>query len=96
MSYDFEPGESRDPPKVSTPTPDPRDLEAIVTLLDLAAICLTPKPGTKFTIEELIAKAQEIGGDEIPLNPKDLLIVLPFMKYLKRRRDPGKTFYYLK
>lgn len=62
------------------------DLEAIVTLLDLAAISLTPDPSARFTYEQLLAEARDIGGDEITLDERDVKIVLPFMPYIKRER----------
>lgn len=65
----------------------PDDLEAIVTLLELAAIYLTPEPGSEFTRDELLAKAHEVAGDELPFRDSDALIVLASSRFLKRR--PG-------
>jgi hypothetical protein len=67
-----------------------QDLEAIVTLLELGAIELTPENGTRFTYEQLLAEARRYGGDEIVLDERDVKIVLPFMKCLKKQ--PGGTF----
>ncbi len=60
------------------------DLEAIVTLLELGAIELTPAPNTRFTFEQLLAEARRYGGDEITLDERDVRIVLPFMKSIRR------------
>ena len=60
------------------------DLEAIVTLLELGAIELTPEPDARFTYDELLAEARSIGGDEITLDERDVKIVLPLMKSIKR------------
>jgi len=72
------------PPQVTTPPMRGDDLEAIVVLLELAAIYLTPSPGTLFTKEQLFAQMHEIGGDEIKVNEQDAAIVLRHMKSLKR------------
>lgn len=63
------------------------DLEAIVTLLELGAIELTPDPSARFTYEQLLAEACRYGGDEITLDERDVKIVLPFMKSIKREPD---------
>ena len=81
MSYDSDSA----PPRVDTPPQHPQDLEAIVTLLELAAIFLTPAPGTLFTFDELIAQAHEIAGPECLIAPRDARIVLPFMKTIRKR-----------
>lgn len=61
------------------------DLEAIVMLLELSAIELTPEADTRFTFEQLLAGARDIGGDEIFLDERDVCIVMPFMgKILKK------------
>ncbi len=61
------------------------DLEAIVMLLELSAIELTPEADARFTFEQLLAGACDIGGDEIVLDERDVRIVMPFMgKILKK------------
>ncbi len=60
------------------------DLEAIVTLLEVAAILLTPTAGTLFTRDELFAQMHELGGDEITVDERDATIVMQHMKSLKR------------
>ena len=62
------------------------DLEAIVTLLELAAITLTTDPASRFTYDELLTEARRYGGDEIVLDERDVKIVLPHMRYIKRER----------
>ncbi len=66
------------------PTPDPRDLEVLVTLLQLAAIELTPSSGTLFTKRQLFDQAMALGGDELGVATSDLAIVLQFSKFLGR------------
>jgi len=61
-----------------------RDLEAIVTLLEVAALSLTHEPGATFTRERLIEEARDIGGDEIDLREEDIDIVLKKQSFLKR------------
>lgn len=66
------------------PTPDPRDLEVLVTLLQLAAIELTPSTGALFTKRQLFDQAMAFGGDELGVATSDLSIVLQFSKFLGR------------
>jgi hypothetical protein len=87
MSYDFE-GDDRSPPKVTDYVPDKHDLEVIVTCLELAAIFLTPSDGSTFTYDELLAQAKDLGGKEFDLDERDVRIVLPFMKTIKKL--PGR------
>jgi hypothetical protein len=85
LAYDFDSTPGRSPPRVDTPAQHPKDLEAIVTLLELAAIFLTPKPGTMFTFDALIEQAHEISGPDCLIDPRDARIVLPFMKSIRKR-----------
>ena len=87
MSYDFEGASDRKAPKVSTAKPQANDLEAIVMLLELAAIYLTPEPGTQFTYAQLLAQARELGGNEIGIDEKDVQIVLGKAGFLKKSGD---------
>lgn len=84
MSYDFEAVTDREPPRITTPVAQANDLEAIVMLLELAAIYLTPAPGTEFTLDQLLGQARDIGGDEIAIDEKDALIVLDNASFLKK------------
>ena len=85
MSYDIEATATdavvRRPP---IPVADSRDLEAIVMLLELAAIYLTTGPEATFTKEELIERARAIGGEEINLDEADVKIVLRKTGFLKK------------
>jgi hypothetical protein len=85
MSFDFESAVDRDPPPTSTPPAQGNDLEAIVTLLELAAIYLTTSPGAVFSFDDLIKQAQEIGG--LTIAKKDARIVLDKAKFLKKQAD---------
>lgn len=63
---------------------DPRDLEAIVLLLEVSAISLTPAPGTVFTREQLFAEAHKFWGSKPDLDDRDLAQVLSGMKTIAR------------
>lgn len=63
MSYDID---EKDP-HGSAPVPlgrtaDPRDLETILTLLELAALELSPKPDSTFTLDALLREACALWG----------------------------------
>jgi hypothetical protein len=58
------------------PSASPKDLEAIMTLLEVAAISLTVAPGAKFTLKQLIDEARKIGGEKFDLAERDARIVL--------------------
>lgn len=64
--------------------PDSRDLETIVTLMELASIFLTPHPDATFTSDGLFAKMVECGGPTITLHRVDFDIVLPRSGFLTR------------
>jgi hypothetical protein len=83
MSYDFE-GSDKSPPKVEITPWDPEDLEAIVTLLELAAITLTKDPEGSFTEEELLQEACEYCGGDFQPSDVDMKIVLSTATFLKR------------
>lgn len=70
---------------------DGSDLEAIVMLLEIAAIYLTPKPNTEFTFEQLLYQANEIGGGEIVIDAVDAKIVLDSSNILGK--SSGGKFY---
>jgi hypothetical protein len=65
------------------------DLEAIVLLLELGAIELTPCAGTRFTFEQLLIEARRYGGDEITLDERDVKIVMPFMRKILKKLPGG-------
>lgn len=64
----------------------PKDLEAIVTLLEVAALSLTPEPDAAFTYEELLGEAQNLCGDEVQIDEKDVKIVLEKASFLRKGR----------
>ena len=84
MSYDFETTTSQSPPTPHIETSDRRDLEAIVTLLELAAIYLTTGPDSTFTKRQLIDEARRIGGDDVDLDESDVNIVLGKAGFLRK------------
>lgn len=84
VSYDFDAVSDPTPPTTHFERSDRRDLEAIVTLLELAAICLTTGPDSTFTRKQLIAEARRIGGDGIDLDESDVNIVLGKPGFLKK------------
>lgn len=91
MSYDFEDQADRSPPWVETGyVPIPHDLEVIVMCLELAAIHLTPNEDVTFSYDELLTQAKDIGGKDFSLEERDVEIVLPFMKTI--RKLPGRRF----
>jgi hypothetical protein len=91
MSYDFDDCADRTPPpRAPGPPPNPRDLETLSTMLCLAAIWLTPAPGTPFTFEELLAQANELGAPEIVLRPVDARIVVDSWPQLFKKLGRGR------
>lgn len=86
MSYDaenFEPIHGATP--VPTPTVHPRDLEVIVTLLELAALELHDAH-TVFTRDQLVATAHQIAGPGFGLVDLDVDVVLPNFRALRQVR----------
>ena len=61
----------------------PRDLETILTILEVAALSLTKVPGATFTRKQLIQEAKEIGGKDIELREEDIKIVLHKQGFLE-------------
>ena len=61
----------------------------IVFLLELGAIELTPRDGTTFTFDQLLAEARRYGGDEIVLDERDVRIVMPFMGKIIKKLPGG-------
>ena len=62
----------------------PKDLGAIATLLEVAALSLTTELGKVLTIGELIREAQEIGGQDAVFDENDVKIVLHKVGFLKK------------
>jgi hypothetical protein len=69
--------------------PQPRDLEYIVTLIQIAAIYLTPEPGTLFTYEQIFNQAKELAGEEFPLEETDFKIVMANYPSLLKKEKGG-------
>lgn len=77
--YSYESGHrARQTNKVASP----RDLETIITLLEVAALSLTTEEGATFTREQLIREAKATGGEEIDLRDEDIDIVLQKQGFL--------------
>ena len=92
MSYDLEIAPDCIPPKAtfdssSSPPVHGTDLEAIVMLLELAAISLTSKPDDSFTRQQLLEQARIIGGDEVVLDETDVDIVLDKAAFLAKEKQ---------
>jgi hypothetical protein len=84
MSYDLELVPSGvSPAPIITPS-DPRDLEAIMILLELAAISLTEDPDSSFSMEQLLDRARELGGSAVRVDENDIKIVLGKAGFLKK------------
>lgn len=90
MAYDVQVGHERFSEaeggrrRTTNAVASPRDLEAILTLLEIAAIELTTTPDATFTADELIAAAREIAGDDVEIDEKDIKIVLQKPSFLKK------------
>lgn len=59
----------------------------VLTLLELAALELTPTESATFTRDELFALAKEIGGEELALTDVDLATVLGGSTSLRATAD---------
>jgi hypothetical protein len=84
MSYDLDLVPTGITPVPTISPANPRDLEAIMTLLELAAISLTEGPDSSFTSEELLNRARELGGSEVQIIETDVKIVLGKAGFLKK------------
>jgi hypothetical protein len=62
----------------------PKDLEALVTLLEVAALSLTPAPEVAFTYEELLKETRDLCGDEMKVEERDVRIVLEKASFLRK------------
>jgi len=69
---------------VHSPRQDPKDLESIVLVLELAALRLTPHPEATFTTAELLNCARELAGESFRIDESDIKIVLGKAGFLKR------------
>ncbi len=90
MPYDAQIGKERFPnedgkrKRATNYAANGQDLEAIVTLLEVAALSLTDEPGATFTVDQLIHEAREIGGEEIDLDETDVKIVLQKASFVQK------------
>ena len=90
MSYDVDVGQERfshetgHRVRVTNVPTLTSDLEKIITLLEVAALSLTTRPGETFTRAELIREARRFGGDEIELDDQDINIVLTKQSFLRK------------
>ncbi len=69
---------------------DPRDLEVLVVLIELAAIDRTPTPDTTFTFEEMFQTMLDYGGREIGIRESDVRIVMGMGHPFLRRHKGGR------
>ncbi len=84
MPYDFENDSDKAPPATNIVPAQGDDLEVIVTLLELAAIGLSPLPDSTFSLADLLREARELGGEEVGLRDDDAQAVLIGCRFLKK------------
>ncbi|HUD50757.1 hypothetical protein [Parvibaculum sp.] len=60
-----------------------QDLEALVTLLEVAALSLTDSPETAFTVERLLEEARDLGGEGIEIDERAAKIILQKASFLE-------------
>lgn len=72
------------------PSVNDRDLEVCATLLELAALDLTPTADVTFSRQELFDRARILGGTQVELRELDLLLVLKNACFL--RQHPGGEY----
>lgn len=90
MAYDLEVGQERftshagQRNRLTNANTKSKDLETIVTLLEVAALSLTNEPGATFTLEDLIREARLIGGEEIDLEERDIKIVMKKSSFIRK------------
>jgi hypothetical protein len=70
--------------RVSNTPANARDLETILTLLEVAALSLTNVSGATFTHDQLLREARKLGGPGIDLRDEDVGIVLKKQGFLQR------------
>ncbi|WP_421997863.1 hypothetical protein [Reyranella sp.] len=90
MSYDFDVAEQRYSyesgrrARETNKVISGRDLEAIITLLEVAALSLTTEEGATFSRERLVSEARDLGGPDVDLQDGDIDIVLKKQGFLVR------------
>lgn len=65
---------------------DGRDLETIVSLVEIAAICLTTVNKRTFSRDELLNEVRVCAGPDMVLHDIDFDLVMPGMRWLKHER----------
>ena len=93
MSYDADDADPTAAPclPADRPVPSPLDPLAILTMLELAALELSPTAGATFGHEELVAKAHEVWGPDGPqMQPEEVEYVLADSDFLLRL--PGRRY----
>lgn len=60
-----------------------KDLEALVTILEVAALSLSDAPDATFTRDQLIREARDIAGDDLEIDERDAKIVLEKATFVK-------------
>ena len=73
-----------EPPRFNVAPVETRDLEALVSLLEVAALSLTTSPEATFAIEELIIEARNFAGEDVIIEDEDIKIVLKKASFLKK------------
>lgn len=61
-----------------------RDLEVILTLMEIAALSLTPHPGAMFSRNDLLNEIRKIAGGDVDVHEDDINVVLTKQGFLKR------------
>jgi hypothetical protein len=92
MSYDVDisderfvvQGTHRQRQTKNTPPIQGRDLETILTVLEIAAMSLTKTPDSTFTSADLIREAKKIAGEKIDIREDDIAIVMSKQGFLTK------------
>ena len=76
--------ESEQPHNLQNAPIPAKDLEALMTLLEVAAISLTTSPEATFALEELVDEARILGGEGIVIDIRDVENVLGKVSFLEK------------
>ena len=76
--------EDTQPPSLKNAPVPAKDLETLMTLLEVAALSLTTSPDATFALEDLVAEAAIIGGEGIYIDIRDVQIVLSKFGFIER------------
>lgn len=94
MSFDFQDLEliTLTRQRISTiPKAHPKDLQALATLLEVAALSLTTSEKSNFTLEQLLEETRKFGGEDFAFEEEDLKVVLSESRFI--RMDSGDRYY---